>query len=265
MRHDGFVSAPTIVLLHGQPDSSASFWALRRALRNRVDDDVRIVAPDRPGYGANQLTATDYQGNVDWLRRWLDRFCPGPVILLGHSWAGGLAALTAAQVPERIDGLVLLASIGPESLVPIDPILAAPVVGEVLAFATLRLGRGPIVARATNVIGNNLAPDDIPYAKASGAAMRYRPLWRSFLVEQRALMRDLPAITDALPRIVSPTIIISGTADQVIPPRTATALHAAIAQSRLMRVAGGHDLQLRQPETVGELVGTFAATLLADR
>jgi pimeloyl-ACP methyl ester carboxylesterase len=70
-RHDGRVSVPTVVLLHGQPDSSASFWSLTRELRPRLPSGVRVVAPDRPGYGANPLPAPDYAGPVRWLRRWL--------------------------------------------------------------------------------------------------------------------------------------------------------------------------------------------------
>ncbi|MDQ2959181.1 MAG: alpha/beta fold hydrolase, partial [Actinomycetota bacterium] len=78
---------PTIVLLHGQPDSSASFWALRRALRQLLPAGTRVLAPDRPGYGANPAPATDYAGNVRWLRGWLDQIEAGPTVLLGHSWA----------------------------------------------------------------------------------------------------------------------------------------------------------------------------------
>jgi pimeloyl-ACP methyl ester carboxylesterase len=265
MRHDEGVPQPTIVLLHGQPDSSASFWALRRALRGRVSPEVRIGVPDRPGYGANGLAATDYRGNVEWLTRWMERFCPGPVILVGHSWAGGVAALAAAErVSTRIVGLVLLASVGPECLVRMDPVLAAPVLGELISFSTLRIGRGPIAHKAATLIGGNLDSADLPYARSSGAAMRFRPLWRSFLTEQRALLRDLPMITAALPDIATPTRIITGDQDQVIPERTPAALQAAISASQWVHVDAGHDLQLRQPVVVADEIAAFAAEVLSE-
>jgi pimeloyl-ACP methyl ester carboxylesterase len=278
-RHDGAVASPTIVLLHGQPDSSASFWALRRALRDRLPAGVRVLAPDRPGYGANPAPATDYAGNVRWLRRWLSRLQPGPIVLLGHSWAGGIAALAAAgpDLPGRassgqrfgeagpLAGLVLLASIGPSCLLRIDPVLAAPVIGDAIAFTTLRMGRPWVSRRAARLILSGQSPIDQPFARASGHAMRTRPVWRSFLTEQRALLRELPDINRALGRISTPTQVISGRGDQLIPGRTPRALRAAIPHASGHEIDGGHDLQLRRPAEVAELVAGFAGPLLADR
>lgn len=254
--------SPTIVLLHGQPDSSASFWALRRALAERLPD-VRVLAPDRPGYGANPAPATDYAGNVAWLRRWLADQPAGPTVLIGHSWAGGVALLAAADAGSSpLAGLVLLASIGPSCLLPIDRVLAAPVLGEAIAYATLRLGRPWVARRARSLIIGGLAAVDHPYALASGLAMRARPVWRSFLTEQRALLRDLPAITDSLGRIELPTLLINGRSDQLIPGRTAQALRAGIRHATGEQIAGGHDLQLRQPTAVADLVAGFAGPVL---
>ncbi|HEX4726738.1 MAG TPA: alpha/beta hydrolase [Jatrophihabitans sp.] len=272
--------SPTIVLLHGQPDSSASFWALRRALAERLPG-VRVLAPDRPGYGANPAPATDFAGNVGWLRHWLAELPVGPIVLVGHSWAGGVALLAVADtpgsaVPARsgsdgraqsgaLTGLVLLASIGPSCLLPIDRVLAAPVLGEAIAYATLRLGQPWVARKARSLIIGGLAAVDHPYALASGLAMRARPVWRSFLTEQRALLRELPAITDSVGRISVPTQLINGNADQLIPGRTAQALRAGIPQASSARIDGGHDLQLRQPVQVAELVADFARPLLAVR
>jgi pimeloyl-ACP methyl ester carboxylesterase len=143
-------------------------------------------------------------------------------------------------------------------------VLAAPVLGELISFSTLRIGRGPIAHKAATLIGGNLDSADLPYARSSGAAMRFRPLWRSFLTEQRALLRDLPMITAALPDIATPTRIITGDQDQVIPERTPAALQAAIAASRWVHIDGGHDLQLRQPAAVADEIAAFAAEVLSE-
>jgi len=224
---------------------------------------VRIVAPDRPGYGANPLPATDYAGNVFWLTRWLRRVNAGPIVLVGHSWAGGLAALMAAGESSPIAGLVLLASIGPSCLLRVDPVLAAPVVGDAIAYSTLRIGRPLIGYKARKAIFSRLTPTERPYASASGMAMRHRPVWRSFLTEQRALVRDLPTINRSLDRIGVPTQVIAGTEDATIPRITFDKLVQAIPQSSRVYILGGtHDLQLRRPADVAESVSGFARPLL---
>jgi pimeloyl-ACP methyl ester carboxylesterase len=248
------VPTPTIVLLHGQPDSSASFWPLRRELLLRLPAGVRVLAPDRPGYGANPLPATGYPGNVRWLQGWLEHVQAGPAVLVGHSWAGGVAILAAARRPPWLAGLGLLGSVGPECLVRIDPVLAAPVLGELIAFTTLQLGRPLVRWRARSAILGTLAEADRPYGSCSGAAMRHRPVWRSFLLEQRALLAELPQLNAALPLITAPTMVISGTRDSMIPSGTPAGLLAAIEHASGHQVEGGHDLQLRQPAEVAELI-----------
>lgn len=266
MGHDGIVhTPPTIVLLHGQPDSSASFWALRRALRDLLGAGVQIASPDRPGYGANPLPATDYAGNARWLQVWLRRFAPGPVLLVGHSWAGGVATLAAAAGMPGVVGLVLMASIGPSCLLWIDPVLAAPVLGEAIAFSVLGLGQRPLARTAASILTSRLSPQDTPYARASGAAMLHRPTWRSFLLEQRALVRELGDITASLPEIGVPTTIITGTHDQVIPQRTVEALHSGIVNSQRVDIDGGHDLQLKQPDETAEHIAALARTVFGRR
>jgi pimeloyl-ACP methyl ester carboxylesterase len=255
------MTTPTIVMLHGQPDSSASFWGLRRALQAALPG-VRVLAPDRPGYGANVLSARDYAGNVRWLFELLQEAGAGPTLLLGHSWAGGVATLAAAQRPEAVDALVLLSSVGPSCLQWIDPVLGAPLLGELIAWSTLQLGKPLISKRAQTLIIQRQSEQDRPFALASGLAMRHRPVWRSFLAEQRALLRDLPAIEASLADIGQPTLVLSGQQDQFIPAATPTALEARISHAVGHRIDGGHDLQLRQPAAVAELVTNFAADLL---
>ena len=255
---------PTIVLLHGQPDSSASFQQLRRGLRQRLPG-VRVLAPDRPGYGANPLPARDFAGNVGWLLSWLADADAGPTVLLGHSWAGGVAALAAAEAPDRVAGLVLLASIGPDCLLRLDRVLAAPVLGGLIAWSALQLGKPAIGRRASRLLLGRQEAADRPYARTSGLAMRHRPVWRSFLIEQRALIRELPGIDRELARIGQPTAIISGQRDALIPSATPVELQRRIAHATSHQLPGGHDLQVRQPDAVADLVAGFAGPLLEAR
>jgi pimeloyl-ACP methyl ester carboxylesterase len=249
------VPTPTIVLLHGQPGSSASFWPLRRELLLQLPAGVRVLAPDRPGYGANPLPATGYQGNVRWLQDWLAHVQAGPTALVGHSWAGGVAALAAARQPSSVAALVLLASIGPECLFKHDRVLAAPVLGELSAYGALRLGRPLVRWSARSALIDALAEADLPHGRSSSAAMRQRPIWRSFLTEQRALIKELADLNAALPSITAPTAVINGDQDSVIPSGTPIALLDSIRHADGHRIEGaGHDLPVRRPAEVARLI-----------
>jgi pimeloyl-ACP methyl ester carboxylesterase len=67
-------------------------------------------------------------------------------VIVGHSHGGGVALSVAALAPERVEALVLLASVGPACLNGWDRLLAAPVTGEVCAVAAWWLT--PWLARA---------------------------------------------------------------------------------------------------------------------
>lgn len=252
------MATPTIVLLHGQPGFAASLWKLRGALRARLGGDVEFVVADRPGYGANPLRAGDFIDNAEWLEELLQRRADGPVVLLGHSWGGGVALLTAARKRIPVAALVLLASVGPDCLLPADHLLAGPVVGEVAAFTSMRLVRPMVIGPTARRLQAALEPLERRYFGTSQLAMIRRDIWRSFLFEQRALVSQLPLLDAALGNIDAPTLVLAGTADRMIPPATSRALASHIRGAKLHQLpAAGHDLHVRRAAEVAEHVTLF--------
>ena len=251
---------PPVWVLHGQPDTSATWWSTRAALRaavvavGRPAPTVRL--PDRPGYGHNPEAATDYAGNVTWLRRELDRAGVDEVVLVGHSWGGGVALLAAAQDP-RVVGVALLASVGPDCLLPADRIFEVPGLGEPMAW--IALGPGATFWRnyLRRRVGDRIAPADVPFARSTAYANRRRPVWRSFSVEQRALLRELPDIVDALPRVTVPTLVVAGRGDHVIPAATPAGLVAALPDTERVDLDVGHDMNLTAPDVTGTTVARW--------
>jgi pimeloyl-ACP methyl ester carboxylesterase len=108
---------PTLVLLHGWMDMSASFQFVVDALRQRW----RVVAPDWRGFGLSEgspgseravdsYAFADYLGDLDAL---LDHLSPAvPVRLVAHSMGGNVAMMYAGIRPERVAGLVNLEGFG---------------------------------------------------------------------------------------------------------------------------------------------------------
>jgi pimeloyl-ACP methyl ester carboxylesterase len=254
---------PVIVLLHGQPDISVSFWPLRAALHARLGHSVQVIVPDRPGYGANLRASTDFAGNAEWLEGILRRTGAGPVVIVGHSWAGGVGILTASRSRTPIAGLVALASIGPDCLLPIDPWLARPIIGEVLSFASLRIGRPILLHGPLGILRQHLSETERRYGRASAMAMLARPVWRSFLAEQRTLVQQLPDINRALREVAVPALVLHGSADALIPAVTPVALAQLLPNARRIELAGaGHDLHLRRTAEIAEHIAAFVRPLL---
>ena len=104
-------SAPTIVLLHGILDTSATFQFFVDALRN----EWRILAPDWRGHGHTARPESngwfhDYLADLD---RILDVYLPNqPVNLVGHSLGGNVANVFCGLRPARVRRMVSIDAFG---------------------------------------------------------------------------------------------------------------------------------------------------------
>jgi pimeloyl-ACP methyl ester carboxylesterase len=242
--------APTAVLLHGQPATRASWWPVKRRLAG-----VRVLDPDRPGYGYNRQPPTDFAGNVGWLMGLLDESGVERAVLAGHSWAAGIALLAAARHPDRVAGLVLVAPVGPHCLLLLDRVLAAPVAGDVAAYGALKVGGRWWYRRRLADLAGHLDPADLPPARAELDAQFGRPVWRSFLIEQRALVSQLPLLDGALSTVDCRVQVVAGTEDKLIPRRTVETLGQRLSDARVSWVDGaGHDLPLHSPAPVAAAI-----------
>lgn len=106
--------APTLVLLHGYTGGKENWYRMARALKGRY----RIVMPDLPGWGQSQrLPGADYgyvaqSARVAAFLRRPEISGGGPVVLVGHSMGGGIAALVAARHPGLVARVGLLDAAG---------------------------------------------------------------------------------------------------------------------------------------------------------
>jgi pimeloyl-ACP methyl ester carboxylesterase len=251
-----------VVFLHGQPGAGSDWDAVAAILPTRI----RSLAPDRPGYRTNPRPPGGFDDNARWVLDVLDTAGLHDAVLVGHSYGGGVALAAAALAPERVRGLILLASVGPECLDGWDPILAAPITGPICAVSAWWLTPWFARRRLAWVSRRELRPlqshEHLNLEAWGSARHEHGAMWRTFLTEQRELVHHLDTLEARLGQTQVPALVIADPADKMIPVATARALAAALPQARLVLVPeGGHHLPRRNPQAVADEVLRFIDSL----
>ena len=185
-------------------------------------------------------------------------------MLVGHSYGGGVALAAAALAPRRVEAVILLASVGPGCVNGWDKLLAAPGTGQLCALVAWRLT--PWIARArlagtARRRGRPLRPDEHANWQVWGHPGRgHRPLWRTFLTEQRALLGELGELEHAIASVQAPVLLLADPRDTLVPLDTARRLARALPDARLRLIDGaGHHLPRRAPDAVADAIAAFLA------
>ena len=105
---DPWTAPETILLLHGNCESSAAWYAWVPLLARRF----RVVRPDRRGFGASTPMPRDFPWTLDVLIedhvRLMDALGIERVHVVGCKWGGTLARVLAARRPERVRTLTVI-------------------------------------------------------------------------------------------------------------------------------------------------------------
>jgi len=101
-----------VIALHGWMDNAASFLPLAEHLEN-----VHLIAPDLVGHGHSEhlppSAGYHLADHCRWVVALADALGWERFVLLGHSMGASAASITAAAVPQRVMGLVLLDGLAP--------------------------------------------------------------------------------------------------------------------------------------------------------
>ena len=241
-----------VLYIHGHLASSAT-WG---AVLGPASAGHPAIAVDVPGFGASDRPwPYDYTaaGEGRSLVAFLDARGIDRAILVGNSFGGGAALLAAADHPERIAALVLVAPATPG--MPMDwPIRAMrlPLLGELaLALATRALvARGlrrRLFARpervTENVVDDAWRPLRVPGTRRAALA---------------AIRSDPRPHRGVEGRVRCPALVIWGREDRLIPAADAARVHALLPGSQLVLIPdAGHLPQREQPEAFARAVAEF--------
>jgi 3-oxoadipate enol-lactonase len=224
---------------------------------DRLARRFRVVTIDNRGIGASDTPPGNYttRAMAEDVLAVLDHAGIGRASVLGTSLGGMIAQELAIAHPERVDRLVLVATIPggarsrPMPLGGTYLFAAAPfLTGEARLRRFVDNALGPATRRRRPEIAERLAaaklahPQSEPAWRGQAAAgMLFNPLGRQRRIDQ-------------------PTLVVQGTADQVVDPGNAAVLAGLFPDARVELFEGaGHLLYWEQPGRFARLVAGFLA------
>lgn len=260
----GPVDAPTVVLVHGLSATNASMLPLIPALSDRY----RVLAPDLPGHGGTQATATPHAPRFlgDWLAAFLRETCSEPVVLIGNSLGGRTSLETALNEPELIRGLVLLCpAVAFRKLRQLVPFVR--LVPDRLGALPVRIPRWAAMRGLRNLFAN---PSRMPQAWLDAAVDEFMRVGAirsnriSIFSALRNIYLDEPfgrlGFWDRLPALSPPALFIWGEQDPLVPAGFARFVSEALPGTDSVVLPDcGHVPQFECPERTAELTRKFLA------
>ena len=236
----------TLLLLHGYGESLTT-W---RAIFDPLAAGARVIALDLPGFGGSAKPDVPYSlpAMTDRLSQFIDRWISGPVVVVGHSMGGELAAALALARPDRVKRLVLIAPAG------------------------YRIGLGGIAGSMTpgkaRTIGRYLAlrsfvtpihdpgwlgePDSTANYDQTGDTSYSRAASR--VLEEF----DFVALRSRFRELVQPTLLIWGGLDPVVPFAAGDTLSRIIPCVRFLALPNAfHRPHAETPDTVLSAIRQF--------
>jgi pimeloyl-ACP methyl ester carboxylesterase len=238
---------PRLLLLHGYA-SNAQAW---RAVIDRLDGRFRMAAADMVGFGWSSrtplrpLTGDAYAERLVGL---LDALGWPQAHVAGQSWGGGLAQRLAAAHPDRVDRLVLMATVDPSRTLWLGTAglrlgIRFPWVAQLAVTRAQRLA-----ARAAGVSAWNLARGYVDPLRIPGT--------NAFLdrfVAEHATSSHLD-----LSRVKAQSLVIGPLEDRVVLPEITRSVAARIPGARYVPIPGaGHSVAAEAPDVITELLADF--------
>lgn len=219
--------SPAIVLVHGLVVSSAYMVPIGEYLTPHC----RVFAPDLPGFGRSYKPwpVLDVPQLADVLVRWMDAIKLKKAHFLGNSFGCQILTEFALRYPERMDLLVL---------------------------------QGPTVDQQARSLGRQWwrLMRDSAHEPPGLALISLRDYAAAGISRAMATVRIVLAdrIEERLPLVETPTLVVIGAKDPLVPPDWAEEVTRLLPQAQLRVVPGyGHVLNYAAPLELFRVIAPF--------
>ncbi len=240
----------TLVLVHEMGGTLESWDEVLPSLaRGR-----RVLRYDIRGAGLSEKThgPLSFDAMVDDLAALLDALAiAAKVALAGCAVGGGIVLHFAACFPDRVAAVVAM----------------APATGVAPDRRATTIARAEAIERhgARGVIEESFTASYPPEVRHDPEQYRrFRARWlandpESYGAIYRMLIES--TVTEELPRIACPALLLAGTHDKLRPPSLVEPLARGMPNARFQALDTGHFMAVQTPAIVAEAVGNFLHSL----
>jgi 3-oxoadipate enol-lactonase len=252
LHYDVVGAGPAVCLINGYRLSAAA-WP--EGFISQLAARLTVITFDNRGTGRSDKPPTGYEfaNLAKDVVELLDNLRRPQVHVFGYSMGGAIAQDVAIRYPDRVDRLILFGTF-------CGGVWAEPASYSVFRRFLSSENQTPEEA-ARQAWPVTYSPD---YLAANAGAVE-RQMRRELehpapsYVAQRQMeaLRTFDSYRD-LPRIKAPTLVATGTHDQLVKPRNAEILASRIPNARREALADlGHRAIWEAPEEIADLVGDF--------
>ncbi len=238
---------PPLVFVHGAA-SDGRIWGPQLT---GLSDEFTAVAWDEPGAGRSSdlpghFALSDY---ADCLAALVEELGLGPAYVAGISWGGTVSLELYRRRPEIIAGLILVDTYaGWRGSLPAEEVAARVAAARAMFAASAE----DFYPELPGLFAGDPPAEFVPLLEQIAAAVRPESLRI-----QLALLAEAD-LSEMLPRISAPTLLIWGERDARSPLSVARQFEEAIPGSKLVLISGaGHVSNLERVDLFNEAVRAF--------
>jgi pimeloyl-ACP methyl ester carboxylesterase len=242
LHEGGRLTKPPLVLIHGAGGDHLSWPPEIRRLA-----DARVFALDLPGHGNSEGPGLQFVADyADSVIGFMNALNLSRAVFIGHALGGAIALTLAIDHPERVAGMGLI-STGPR--LPI-------------AISVLENAANPATF---NVAVQSL--QELMHIPGASKDLKDQNFRHFSSIRPTLFHGDLRAcdqfdLTNRLNAVQTPTLVICGTDDQLVPRHLSESLAEQIPGAALQTIDGaGHLLMFEQSRRVAGLLRVFLMSI----
>ena len=239
-------SGPPLLYLHGAGGNRG--W---QDFHEELAKNNTVYAPSQPGF--NGTARPEWVSTIADMAHFTQKVARqlglGRYALVGHSMGGWIAAEIAAMSPDSLTGLVLIDAVG------IRP-KESDITEIFMVSSETRAGYrfyDPSQVPNLEELNREMTPEEA-LVDFSNREMASRLLWRPYMHN--------PSLPHYLSGVRTPTLIVWGRQDAIVPLECGELFHQALSNSRLQVIDQcGHSPQIEKPQEFNQGVSEFLSGL----